>query len=240
MLLAVRIDDITYDVDGTTLVGRLAVPDGPGRRPAVLIAHEGNGLDDVQKDRAARFADLGYVAFALDYHGGGQPLAERDEINARLTALVDDPDRARRLARAALDLLVAQPEVDAAKVAAVGYCFGGTLVLELGRSGASLAAIVGFHPGLTTLRPEDSVNINAPVLVCVGADDPFIPPEQRRAFEAEMTAAGVDWRMYIYGGAHHSFTHPRAEVAGLPGLAYHRLTDERAWRAMLDVFAEVF
>jgi dienelactone hydrolase len=240
MLAAVRIEDIAYDVDGTRMVGRLAVPDGTARRPAVLIAHEGNGLDEVQKDRAARFAELGYIAFALDYHGGGQVLVERDEINARLTVLLEDPDRARRVAQAGLDVLLAQRAADPVRVAAVGYCFGGTLVLELGRSGARLAAIVGFHPGLTTARPEDSRNIAAPVLVCVGAEDPYIPPEQRRAFAEEMTAAGVDWRMYLYGGAQHSFTHRRAAAAGVPGLAYHRPTDERSWRAMLDVFREVF
>ena len=177
-----KIEDIAYDVDGARMVGRLARPDGPGRRPAVLIAHEGNGLD----------------------------------------------------------VLLAQPAVDPTRVAAVGYCFGGTLVLELGRTGAPCAAIVGFHPGLTTTRPEDSVNIAGKVLVCVGAEDPLIPTEQRTAFEAEMTAAGVDWRMNVYGGARHSFTHPRAELAGLPALAYHRLSDERSWRAMVDLFDEVF
>ena len=235
-----HIEDVAYDVDGTTMVGRVARPDGRGRRPAVLIAHEGNGLDDFQKERAGRFAALGYVAFALDYYGGGQPLDDRDEINSRLSALMDDADRLRRLGRAGLDVLLAQPAADPARVAAVGYCFGGTLVLELGRTGAPLAAIVGFHPGLTTTRRHDSVNIGGKVLVCVGADDPLIPPEQRRAFEAEMTAAGVDWRMNVYGGARHSFTHPRAEVAALPALAYHRLTDERSWRAMVDLFDEVF
>ena len=235
-----KIEDIAYDVDGARMVGRLARPDGPGRRPAVLIAHEGNGLDDFQKERAERFAGLGYVAFALDYYGDGRPLDDRDEINARLTALMDDATRLRRLGQAGLDVLLAQPAVDPTRVAAVGYCFGGTLVLELGRTGAPCAAIVGFHPGLTTTRPEDSVNITGRVLVCVGAEDPLIPTEQRKAFEAEMTAAGVDWRMNVYGGARHSFTHPRAELAGLPALAYHRLSDERSWRAMVDLFDEVF
>jgi dienelactone hydrolase len=235
-----QIEDIAYDVEGATMVGRLARPDGLGRLPAVLIAHEGNGLDDFQKERAERFAALGYVAFALDYYGDGRPLDDRDEINARLTALMDDADRLRRLGQAGLDVLLAQPAVDPARVAAVGYCFGGTLVLELGRTGAPLAAIVGLHPGLTTTRPEDSVNIAGKVLLGVGAEDPLIPPEQRMAFEAEMTAAGVDWRMNVYGGARHSFTHPRAELAGSPALAYHRLSDERSWRAMVDLFDEVF
>lgn len=235
-----RKSDVSYEVDGRTMVGRLVVPDGDGRRPGVLVAHEGNGLDPFQKERAERFAELGYVAFALDYHGGGEPLADRDAINARLTELYEDAGRARAVARAGLDVLLAQPEVDGAKVAAVGYCFGGTLVLELARTGADLKAVVGFHPGLETTRPEDSARITGRVLVCVGADDPIVPTEQRQAFEAEMRAAGVDWRMNLYGGAKHSFTHPRAASAGVDALAYHQLTDERSWRAMLDLFDEVF
>jgi dienelactone hydrolase len=232
--------DIAYEVGGATMIGRLARPDGQDRRPAVLIAHEGNGLDDFQKRRPERFADLGYVAFALDYHGGGQPLEGRAEINARLTELIDDPDRTRALGRAGLDVLVAQPGVDPAKVAAVGYCFGGTLVLELARTGADLRAIVGFHPGLVTQRPEDSANIVGKVLVCVGADDPIIPVEQRLAFEEEMRTAAIDWQMNLYGGARHSFTNPRAEQAGTPALAYHDPSDRRSWRAMVDLFDEVF
>jgi dienelactone hydrolase len=232
--------DIEYVVDGTTMIGRLSLPDGEGTRPAVLIAHEGNGLDDYQKSRPDLFADLGYVAFALDYYGGGRPLESRDEINARLATLYDDYELTRRIAVAGLGALLAQPRVDPSKVAAIGYCFGGTLVLELARTGAELKAVIGFHPGLTTTRPQDSARIVGKVLVCVGADDPIIPIEQRLAFETEMGAAGVDWRMNLYGGAQHSFTHPRAGQAALPGLVYDRLTDERSWRAMLDLLDEVF
>jgi len=222
------------------MVGRLALPDGDGVRPAVLIAHEGPGLDDHQKDRAGLFADLGYVAFALDYHGDGKPLADRDEMMARLGQLSADPDQTRELGRAGLGVLLAEPRADASKVAAVGYCFGGTLVLELARSGADLRAVVGFHPGLATTRPEDAGNITGKVLVCVGTDDPFIPLDQRLAFETEMRAASVDWTMNLYGGVEHSFTHPWAEHVDIPGVKYHQATDERSWRAMLDLFDEAF
>jgi dienelactone hydrolase len=140
--------DIAYEADGLTMVGRLAVPDGGGTRAAVLIAHEGNGLDSYQKERAERFADLGYVAFALDYHGGGEPLGSREEINERLGGLIDDSDRTRALGRAGLDVLLAEPDVDPGRVAAVGYCFGGTMVLEVARTGADLKAVVAHHPGL--------------------------------------------------------------------------------------------
>jgi dienelactone hydrolase len=232
--------DIAYDVDGATMIGRLSLPAGDGTGPAVLIAHEGNGLDDYQKSRAERFAELGYVAFALDYHGGGRPLHDRAEINDRLNALYADPDHVRRLAAAGLDVLLAQPRVDPSKVAAVGYCFGGKLVLELARGGADVKALVGFHPDLTTTRPEDAVNIVGKVVVCVGADDPIVPLEQRLGFEAEMRAGGVDWQMHVFGGAKHSFTNPNVDTLGIPALAYHRASDERSWRAMLDLFHEVF
>lgn len=230
--------DVEYDVEGVRMVGRLGVPEGQGRRPAVLIAHEGPGLDDFQRDRAGQFADLGYVAFALDYHGGGRRFENRDEMMSRLDQLSADPEQVRRLGRAGLEVLLAEPRTDRSKVAAVGYCFGGTLVLELARGGADIKAVVGFHPGLATTRPQDAANIAGKVLVCVGTEDPFIPSDQRQAFEAEMRAAGIDWRMNLYGGVQHSFTHPWVERVDIPGLKYDRLADRRAWRAMLDLFEE--
>lgn len=232
--------DIEYPADGLTMIGRLALPDVQGPRPGVLIAHEGLGLDDYQKSRAERFAELGYVAFALDYQGGGKPLADRDEMTTRLGALWEDPERTRALAGAGLEVLLAEPKTDASKIAAVGYCFGGALALELARGGADLKAVIGFHPRLATVRPQDASNITGKVLVCVGTEDPLIPVDERVAFEDEMRTAGVDWRMNLYGGAQHSFTHPWADTVDLPGLKYDRLTDERSWRAMVDLLDEVF
>lgn len=239
-LAVVTTNDIEYNADGRTMVGRLALPDGEGKRPGVLIAHEGPGLDDYEKERARRLAELGYVAFALDYHGGGKPLADRDEMMSRCGELWEEPERTRALARAGLQVLLAEPRTDRSKVAAIGYCFGGHLVLELARSGADLKAVVGFHPRLPTVRPQDAANITAKVLVCVGTEDPLIPLDERLGFEQEMRAGGVDWRMNLYGGAEHSFTHPGAELVDLPGITYHQPSDERSWRAMLDLFDEVF
>ena len=150
-----------------------------------------------------------------------------------------DPERTRALGRAGLDVLLAQPQVDPSRVASIGYCFGGTMALELARGGTNLLAVVGFHSGLATARPQDAPNITAKVLVCIGSEDPMIPAAQRADFEAEMRAGNVDWRMNIYGGAVHSFTNPNASAAGIPGIAYDKLTDERSWRAMLDFFTEV-
>ena len=176
----------------------------------------------------------------MDYHGHGKPLASQEDMAARCQALWSEPDRIRVLGTAGLDVLLAEPRADNARVAAVGYCFGGAIVLELARAGADIKAVVGFHPRLATRRPDDAVNIRGRVLVCVGTDDPLIPVNERLAFEDEMRTAGVDWRMNLYGGAQHSFTHPWAETFDPPGLRYDRLADERSWRAMVDLLDEVF
>jgi dienelactone hydrolase len=232
--------DVEYRADGVRLVGRLALPAGEGKRPAVLIAHEGPGLDDEQKRRAERYAALGYVTFALDYHGGGQPLASRDEMTARLGELMSNPARTRALATAGLEALRGEPRSDATKVAAVGYCFGGSMALDLACSGAALNAVVGFHPGLPLLQPADAGKITARVLVCVGADDPIVTPARRIAFEEQMRAGGVRWSMELYGGVQHSFTHPRADLAGIPGIRYDAWADARSWQAMRELFTEAF
>jgi dienelactone hydrolase len=235
---AMRTNDIEYSADGMQMIGYLAVDDAqPGRRPAVLVCHEGPGLDDHARERAERLAGLGYAAFALDYHGGGKPLP-RDEVMARLGPMMSEPLRTRALARAGLDVLLADEKADPNRVAAIGYCFGGTMALELARAGTDLRAVVGFHSGLATTRPGDAGQIKASVLVCIGVEDPIIPPEQRAAFEDEMRTGGVDWQMILYGGAGHSFTNPRASEAGRQGIGYHAQADARSWRAMLDLFEE--
>lgn len=235
-----RIEDITYDADELTMVGHLAVGgSGSEPRPGVLLCHEGPGLDDHVKGRAERIAEeLGYVAFALDYHGGGKPLPLTSFME-RLGVLMADPDRTRAIARAGLDVLLAQPETDGSRVAVIGYCFGGAMALELARTGADLQAVVGFHPGFGTAKTEDSRNITGAVLMCVGSEDPIVPAAARQAFEDDTREAGVaDWRLHVLGGAQHTFTNPAADAAGIPGVAYHRKADERSWQSMLDLFAE--
>jgi dienelactone hydrolase len=235
----VQSTDIEYSFDGIRLVGELSVDESRrGKRPAVLVSHEGGGLTGHARNRARALAELGYVAFALDYFGDGRPLPA-DQAAARFAELAGDRLRRRAIARAGLDVLLADERADPGQVAAIGYCFGGTLSLELARDGADLRAVVGFHSGLATDQPQDAANITAPVLVCIGAEDPWIPAEQRLAFEAEMRAAGVDWRLNLYGGAVHSFTNPEADGSN-PVLKYDRRADERSWRAMLDLFSEVF
>ena len=181
---------IAYEADGREMIGTLVIPDGSDWRPGVLVAHEGNGLGDHTRTIASRLAELGYVAFALDYYGGGKFLPDRDAINERLSGLIDDADRTRAIARAGLAVLLAEDRVDTSRIAAIGFCFGGTVVLELARGGEDIKSVVGFHAGLGTRRPEDASNITAKVLVCIGAEDPLVTPAERAAFEAEMRAGG--------------------------------------------------
>jgi dienelactone hydrolase len=236
-----KIEDIAYEADGVRMVGMLAVDESrPGPRPGVLVCHEGGGLTEHAKRIARRLADLGYVAFAMDYFGDGRPPADPTQIMPRIMAWRADPTGIRIRAAAALAVLTSQPQTDASRLAAIGYCFGGTTSLELARAGADLKAVVGFHSGLAAARPQDAANITGKVLVAIGADDPIIPPEERLAFEREMTAAGVDWRLHLYGGAAHSFTNPNAAAFGRTGFDYHAPSDRRSWAAMLDLFDEVF
>ena len=233
--------DITYETDGRSMVGTLALPDGTDPRPGVLVCHEGPGLDDHARARAVRLADeLGYVAFALDYHGEGKPITDREKMMARIGELRMDPARAWAVGTAGLDVLRAEPRTDSDRLAAIGYCFGGTLSLELARGGADLKAVVGFHSGLSTVHPEDARNITGKVLALIGADDPMVNSDERRAFEEEMRAGGVDWQLVTYGGAVHSYTNPRASMVDIPGIAYDEAADRRSWQAMVDLFTEVF
>lgn len=234
-----RIEDLEYRADGAQMVGQFAVDETrPGKRPGILICHEGPGLTDHTKKIAQRLAALGYAAFAMDYYGDGKPLANPADSATRLAPWRADPTGIRTRATAALEVLAKRTETDPARLAAIGYCFGGTTALELGRSGADLKAVVGFHSGLGTTRPQDARSIKGKVLVCIGADDPIIPPEQRAAFETEMKAAGCDWRLQLHGGAGHSFTNPAADARGMKGFFFHEATDRRSWNAMIELFNE--
>jgi dienelactone hydrolase len=237
-----RSEEITYQADGLTMRSRLYLPDGvSGRRPGVLVFPVAFGLGEHALSRAERLAGLGYVALACDLHGDGKVYEDLGEVMPLIGALRQAPAHIRARARGGLDALTARPEVDAAKVAAIGFCFGGTMGLELGRSGAAVAAVVGFHSGLGAAAPQDAKHIKGKVLVCIGADDPGVPAEQRAAFEREMREGGVDWRLHVYGGVVHSFTNPDADAMGRPEMArYDAGADRRSWAEMLALFAEVF
>ncbi len=231
---------IPYAADGRQMIGTLSVGKGVGKRPAILIAHEGPGLDDHARAVAARLAELGFIAFALDYNGGGQWLPDRAQMMARIGELSAAPGRIVALGQAGLDILLAQPEADATRVAVIGYCFGGTMALHMARAGLDLKAAVGFHSGLGTAAPAAPGAIKAKVLALIGADDPIVPAAQRDAFVAEMTAARADWQLHLYGGVQHSFTNPAADRLAMPGIAYNAAADHRAWTSMIALFHEVF
>ena len=221
------------------MVGTLAVPEGSERRPASSCATRVPASTTTPANIAVRLAELDYVAFALDYHGDGRPIADRQQMMARIGELRADPLRAA-IGTAGLDVLRAEARTDPDRLAAIGFCFGGTVSLELARGGADLKAAVGFHAGLGTVRPQDARDIRAKVLALIGADDPMVTSADRLAFEEEMRAGGVDWVLTVYGGAEHSFTRPGVDGSGVPGVRYDEATDRRSWRAMLNLLDEVF
>ena len=236
-LAAMELEATRYEVDGKPFTGYMV--DGSGGRPApgILVAHEGPGLTGHVKERARMLAELGYVAFAIDLFGEADPPLER--AKALVRELRSDRASLRRRVRVALERLEAHPHVDQRRTAAIGYCFGGIAVLELARSGAELACVVGFHPGLDTPTPRDARAITGKVLVCLGDRDPVITAEQRAAFVAEMAAADVDWQMILYGGVGHSFTNREIDAFGFPGFAYDAQADRRSWLAMRSFLDEV-
>lgn len=228
----------TYEVDEVRLTGFLA--DGATRdsAPGVLLAHEAPGVSDHVKDRARMLAERGYVAFALDMYGETNlPLDEAREQSRRLMA---DAALMRRRARAALDLLASHNHCDATRLAAVGFCLGGIVALELARDRAPIRCAVGFHPGF--MRPAGSVTgpIAAKVLMMIGDDDPVVPAEDRASFANEMKAAGADWQLHIFGGVGHSYTNREIDAWGYPGFHYDEQADRRAWNLMLALFDENF
>ena len=222
--------------EGQRYVGYLAAPDRP-EGPAVLLAHNAPGVSDFERTIAHRLADLGYIVLCADYIGGGEVLA-MEAVGPRLGPAIAETTLIRDTITAGFSALTSQPGVDAGKIAAIGYCFGGAAVLELARGGAAVAAVVGFHSSLPVTHPEDNKNIKGKVLIQTGAADPMVPPDIRATFEAQMNEAGVDWRMILHGGTLHAFTVPGAEAYGMQGLRYDRGADERSWRAMLDLFSE--
>ncbi len=232
---------VEYRQGGAVLEGYLAYDDSlTGKRPGVLVVHEWTGLGPYVRMRVEKLAGLGYVAFGADIYGKGvRPDNPKD---AAATAGIYKSDRKLMRARAAagLDELRRQPNVDPGRLAAIGYCFGGTTVLELARSGADLRGVVSFHGGLDTPTPADAAKIKARVLALHGADDPFVPPPQVAAFQDEMRSGGVDWQMVFFGGAVHSFTNPDSGNDPKKGVAYNERADRRSWEAMKLFFDEIF
>ncbi len=200
---------IEYKQGDATLEGYLAYDDSvSGARPGVLVVHQWLGLTDYEKHRAEQLASLGYVAFCADIYGKGIRPKDTSEAGALAGKFKSDRALLRARVNAGLDALKKNELVDPKRVAAIGYCFGGTTVIELALSGAELNGVVSFHGGLDAPNPADAKNIKCKVLALAGADDPFQKPEDLAAFENEMRDAKVDWQITFYGGAVHAFTQP--------------------------------
>jgi len=232
---------VEYKQAGTLLEGLSVYDDSiQGKRPAVLVVHQWKGLGDYEKKRAEMLARLGYNVFAADIYGQGVRPQTPSEAGAQAGKYRNDRALLRARVRAGLDVLARHELTDPKRIAAIGYCFGGTTVLELARSGADLAGIVSFHGGLSSSTPGDARNIKAKVLALHGADDPNVPPKEVAAFEEEMRQAGVDWQLVAYGGAVHAFTDWDAGNDNSKGVAYNERADRRSWEAMKQFFAELF
>ena len=211
-----------------------------GKRPAVLVVHQWKGLSDYEKKRAEMLAQLGYNVFAVDIYGKGIRPANPQDASAEAGKYKENRSLLRARVNAGLDVLKKHELTDPGRIAAIGYCFGGTTALELARSGADIAGVVSFHGGLSTPNPEDAKNIKGKVLALHGADDPFVPPAEVAAFQEEMRKARVDWALTAYGNAVHSFTDWNAGDDNSKGAAYNEKADKRSWEAMKGFFAEVF
>ena len=237
---AIQTKTVEYKQGDTTLEGVLVYDDAvQGKRPGVLVVHQWLGLTDYEKHRAEMLAQLGYVAFCADIYGKGIRPKDVKEAGAQAGKYKGDRALLRARVNAGLDELKKSDLVDTKKVAAIGYCFGGTTVIELARSGADVNGVVSFHGGLDSPTPADAKNIKGKVLCLAGADDPFQKPEDLDAFEKEMRDNKVDWQITFYGGAVHAFTQPDPGFVNA-GAKYNEKADKRSWEAMKSFFAETF
>lgn len=240
---AVHTETVEYRQGETVLEGYLAYDSsvvGKGPVPGVLVVHEWTGLGDYAKMRARQLAELGYVAFAADIYGKGVRAANAEEASKLAQIYYQDRQLFRGRVQAGLHVLREHELTDNDRLAAIGYCFGGSAVLELARSGADVRGVVSFHGGLATPQPAQEGDITAKVLALHGADDPYVPDSQVIAFQEEMRQAGVDWHMTSYGGAVHSFTNPESGDDPSQGAAYNESAARRSWAHMRMFFDEIF
>lgn len=237
----VKTERVEYTQDGTTFVGFVARDDAlTGKRPGVLVFHEWWGLDGFAKSQAEKLAKLGYVAFAADLYGAGKVVDHPKDSAAMSGAVRKNRAQWRGRARAAYDVLAKTDGVDPTKIAAIGYCFGGSTALELALSGADLKAVSTFHAGLPAVTPEEAKAVKSRVLVSNGEADTFIPASAIRQFRDSMTAAGVAFEFDNYPGVVHSFSVPGADAHKIPGMAYDANADAKSWAKTRELFESAF
>lgn len=236
---AVVTKTVDYEYDGTKLKGFLAYDDAvTGKRPGVLVLHEWWGLNDYAKDRCKGLAAMGYVAFAPDMYGDGKTVTHPDDARKMATTVRENVKAWRGRAEAGLKQLASQPNVDSTKLAAIGYCFGGSTCLQLAYSGADLKAVATFHAALPTPTADEAKAIKPKLYVAHGADDPFIPAAAVEGFKKALDAAKVRYTFEAFPGAVHSFTVPEADKHMIKGMKYDKAADEKSWKAMQELFKE--
>ena len=228
---------VNYQAKNIDLEGYVAFPDAENA-PLVLIAHTWAGKDEFVHQRAEDLAALGYVGFAVDMYGNGKVGADTAENESLMTPLVSDRDMLKDRIVSALNFGKSLPGVDSSRVAAIGYCFGGLVVLDLARSGEDLSGVVSFH-GLLMSSDISERGIKAKVLVLHGERDPMVPLDMVDTFQKEMTEANADWQLHSYGGTYHAFTNPDANDSSL-GTQFNKSANDRSWQSMKNFFAEIF
>ena len=237
----VKTREVEYKQGDTVLQGLIAWNEAvKGKRPGVLVVHEWWGHNEHARRQARRLAEAGYVGFALDMYGKGKVATHPKDAEAFMTEATKDPAVIVARFNAALDQLKQDRHVDSKRIAAIGYCFGGGVVLAMARSGADLDAIASFHGSLSTQQPANKGKIKSRILVLTGAADPMVPPAEVQAFRKEMRAASAKFEVVSYPGAKHSFTNPDADKAGMDALGYNAEADRKSWAAMLAMFRQVF
>lgn len=234
--------DLDYtDEKGAPLQGYLVYDDATsGKRPGILVVHDWRGLTDTTKARADMLAKLGYLALAIDVYGKSVRPTTVDDYKKNATLYKSDRPLFRERERASYQALLKQPLVDPSRIAAIGYCFGGTGVIEMAWDGLDLKGVVTFHGGLDSQPLSPGATVKAKVLSLCGADDPFEKPEDMKAFEQELRDNKVDYQIVNYGHAVHAFTDPGVDAMNIPGAKYNADADRRSWKAMQDFFAEIF
>jgi dienelactone hydrolase len=237
-------ENITYTGDGITMNGFVVYDsNNTAKRPAVLVVHEWWGLNDYSKKRARELADLGYIAMALDLYGNGKTADNPDSAGKFSGYLYEHPDAAKIRFDAALSKLKSYSQADNSKLAAIGYCFGGAIVLSMAKLGDSLAGVVSFHGGGLNAVPANKDLLKAKVLVCHGGDDPLVPQSEVDQFKKQMDSINANYTLKVYPGAKHAFTNPDATALGekfkLP-IAYNAAADTASWKDMKEFFGTIF
>jgi dienelactone hydrolase len=236
----VQTKTITYRDGDTELQGFLAWDDSvQGKRPGVLVVHEWWGLNDYARRRATQLAELGYVAFAVDMYGKGKVTQHPQQAGEWASTIRSNTPAWIARAQAGLKVLKNQDLVDTERLAAIGYCFGGSTVLQLAFAGEDLDAVVSFHGALPVPTEAQAKAVKGTVLVCHGSADAFIPRETIQQFIEAMNKGGADWQLIEYGNTRHSFTNPDADKVGIEMLKYNAKADQRSWAEMQALFNEV-